>query len=260
MITPRMGVVSLLMIGIVLFPLVSCKTPSETRPEDGGAATRESAAQARLMPETPSPVAIQRQAEPAPPPDALAAPEVGAAPRDTMRAKPEFTAATKPYELNWNDAPAAKPSLDVLSPTLHDPTGPGLALLQKPTDAFKGLPLDRKGRVDWVKTLQQGAINPRADLHGQGAMTVLDLDVLMTETKSMPFVRFPHLPHTQWLACSNCHPTPFAAKAGSNPIDMNSIFRGQYCGMCHGRVAFSTYICERCHSVPHAGSPGQWWK
>jgi hypothetical protein len=32
---------------------------------------------------------------------------------------------------------------------------------------------------------------------------------------------------------------------------MADIFRGQYCGMCHDRVAFITFFsCMRCHSVP----------
>ncbi len=78
-------------------------------------------------------------------------------------------------------------------------------------------------------------------------------------TLDMPWVRFPHAEHTEWLDCSNCHPHPFAEKAGATEITMDSIMRGHHCGMCHDRVAFSIFACERCHSVTHPGSPAAWW-
>jgi c(7)-type cytochrome triheme protein len=88
-------------------------------------------------------------------------------------------------------------------------------------------------------------------------MNVLDLDVVMKNTKEMPYVRFPHQSHTLWLDCSNCHPVPFVPKSGANPVSMNEIFRGQYCGMCHDRVAFITFFsCDRCHSIPHGPVSG----
>ncbi|MCB1742637.1 MAG: hypothetical protein KDK91_19840, partial [Gammaproteobacteria bacterium] len=63
----------------------------------------------------------------------------------------------------------------------------------------------------------------------------------------------------EWLACSNCHPRPFKEIAGGNPTSMDEIFKGRSCGMCHDKVAFSTFVCERCHSIPHPGSPARWW-
>jgi c(7)-type cytochrome triheme protein len=75
----------------------------------------------------------------------------------------------------------------------------------------------------------------------------------------MPYVKFPHNSHTEWLACSNCHDKLFIPKAGANPITMEKIFRGEYCGTCHDRIAFITHTsCERCHSVPH-GDTKAWW-
>jgi c(7)-type cytochrome triheme protein len=72
----------------------------------------------------------------------------------------------------------------------------------------------------------------------------------MRNTKEMPWVRFPHLAHSQWLDCRSCHPAPFAEKAGAAPTTMERIFRGEACGMCHGKVAFPAWNqCERCHSV-----------
>jgi hypothetical protein len=37
---------------------------------------------------------------------------------------------------------------------------------------------------------------------------------------------------------------------------MINIFRGQYCGKCHDRVAFVTFFsCYRCHSQPQNPPP-----
>ncbi len=80
----------------------------------------------------------------------------------------------------------------------------------------------------------------------------------MKNTDNMPYVKFPHLAHTKWLDCSNCHPDIFIPKEHSNPISMGKVLKGQYCGVCHDKVAFSLFICERCHSVPHKNS-GKWW-
>jgi len=115
------------------------------------------------------------------------------------------------------------------------------------------------GKIDWVAALTSGKIAPRSDLLGVGQMTTLNGDIIMKRTREMPWVRFPHRQHTEWLACTNCHPSPFAEKAGTSVITMDSIMRGRHCGMCHDRVAFSILLCERCHSEPHPGSPERWW-
>ncbi|WP_296910509.1 c(7)-type cytochrome triheme domain-containing protein [Polaromonas sp.] len=141
----------------------------------------------------------------------------------------------------------------------YDPASPAYSQLQKSPQALKGFPRDKKGEVDWMKALFSGAIKPRADLTGSKQMEVLDLDIVMKNTKEMPYVNFPHNSHTQWLACSNCHDKIFVKKAGANPIDMTKIFKGEYCGTCHDRVAFLTFFsCERCHSIPH-GETKAWW-
>lgn len=143
---------------------------------------------------------------------------------------------------------------------IHDPDNPALAVMQNPSQPLSALPMGKWREIDWMKALAQNAIQPRATLHGEGTMQVLDLDIILTDTKSMPHVRFPHLAHTKWLDCSNCHPDIFLPQKGMNDISMDSIFKGRFCGTCHGKVAFSNYICQRCHNVPHAGSPSQWWK
>jgi len=157
-------------------------------------------------------------------------------------------------------APTVKkaPSLVVAKDRFYDPGNPDFSLLQKPQEALDGLPLDKQGRVDWSAALLNGLITPRGSLHpNAGAEAdLLDLDIIMRNTRAMPHVRFSHLAHTRWLACSNCHPNPFPYQAGTTGINMTAIFRGKYCGMCHDRVAFMTWqSCERCHSVPRGKQP-----
>ena len=162
--------------------------------------------------------------------------------------------------------PLAQAQSFILTPTLkepdfHDTTNPVDTVLEKPKDALTGLALDRKNAVDWMQALKGGVIDPRAGIKVgiMESMEILDMDIIMKNTREMPYVKFPHKSHTQWLACVNCHDEIFAPKAGSNPVNMYKIFLGQYCGVCHGKVAFTpTNSCERCHSIPH-GDIKAWW-
>ena len=142
---------------------------------------------------------------------------------------------------------------------IHDTVNESLMILQNPARAMATFPRDRRGEVDWVASLEAGIIAPRADLQGVGDMEVLDMDVLMKGTQFMPWVKFPHSKHTKWLACSNCHDDIFKPQVGANDISMNAVLSGQFCGVCHGKVSFSLFVCERCHSVPHEGSGKKWW-
>lgn len=133
----------------------------------------------------------------------------------------------------------------------YDAANPDRHRLQRIEEATRHLPYDSVGFPDWMRALREKQIVPRYSVRGEARPELLDLDVIMRNTKEMPHVRFPHLSHTLWLACSNCHPAPFKAEKGGNSIRMADIFRGQYCGMCHDRVAFVTFFsCNRCHSVP----------
>lgn len=135
---------------------------------------------------------------------------------------------------------------------LHDPTEPGVKLLQNPGEALSRLPPDTAGnQVDWVKALEGGYINPRTNVLPETKVRVIDLDVLMKRTGEMPMVRFPHKPHTLWLDCANCHEHLFKSKAGATTnVNMMQILSGEKCGLCHGAVAFPLTECARCHSVP----------
>lgn len=133
---------------------------------------------------------------------------------------------------------------------IHDPTNEAVRMLQPPAEAMLNFPRDARGIINWVETLDKGLIDPRAGLTGQEKMHAVDFDVIFQNTASMPYVRFPHRPHTIWLTCQNCHPGIFIPQRGSNPVTMAAIMAGEYCGVCHGKVAFPPYECNRCHREP----------
>lgn len=141
---------------------------------------------------------------------------------------------------------------------IHDPANPSITSLQEPAEAMSAFPLDRRGGVDWVKALDLGIIEPRADVKGEAEMMSLDMDIMFKETGQMPWVNFPHLAHTKWLACTNCHQDIFIQKKGANDITMDGILAGKHCGRCHDKVAFALWTCERCHNTPHEGTPQSW--
>lgn len=139
-----------------------------------------------------------------------------------------------------------------------------LLYAQQKTDVLKGqqgqqeqalplqiLPKDNSGYVDWVKALRQGTIKPKDSLDPTKPTTpVIDLDIVFKVKGDLPDVVYPHYPHTQWLACNNCHPKIFIMQAGANKVTMKKIEEGQFCGRCHGIVAFPLSNCTRCHSKP----------
>ena len=134
---------------------------------------------------------------------------------------------------------------------IHDPTNDAVKVLQEPIEAMQGFPRDKSGVIDWVKVLEDGIISPRASRLGEEEMHVVDFDVIFKNTQSMPYVRYPHRQHTEWLTCKNCHPKIFLPQKGGNPVTMSAIMQGQFCGVCHGKVAFPpSKNCGRCHSVP----------
>lgn len=138
---------------------------------------------------------------------------------------------------------------------LYDTDNPDFSRLQGINAAVQGFPKDANGFPDWMRALREGRIEPRAGLESGARMDVLNLDIIMKNTKEMPYVRFGHAAHTQWLDCSNCHPAPFEPRTGATKLGMSDIFRGKFCGMCHDKVAFVTFFsCARCHSVPQTGA------
>jgi c(7)-type cytochrome triheme protein len=152
-------------------------------------------------------------------------------------------------------AMAESPTVPLAKDGIHDTLNPAFQLLQEPSEALSNMPVDNNGRTDWVKTIQNGIITPRNGVTGDEKMKEVDLDITMKNTASMPHVLFSHRVHTQWLTCSNCHSRIFLPQIGGNFITMAKIMEGQYCGVCHGNVAFQTLDCERCHSL-QSGNKG----
>jgi len=61
---------------------------------------------------------------------------------------------------------------------------------------------------------------------------------------------FPHWVHRINFKCYVCHDTIFQMKAGVDPVTMDAIRDGKFCGACHnGKVAFPVGFdtCDRCH-------------
>lgn len=144
---------------------------------------------------------------------------------------------------------------------LHDPENPAISVLQEPAEALSVLAPDTAGnKVDWVRSLQEGLIEPRASLRDDREPVIRDTTILMRNTLDMPYVLFPHKPHTEWMSCETCHESIFVSQVDANPVSMSKILEGEYCGLCHGAVSFPLTECNRCHNtdpsmVPAVTSP-----
>jgi len=194
---------------------------------------------------TPPPAAPPAAAAPAAaPPAAPAATTVAAvAPSGSVNA---FNRLLRPSQRN---RPPAEDQI-------HDPGNDGTLALQPPLTAFNDLIRSNAGnRVDWVKSLREGKISPRADrVDPKAVPAVMDLNIVREVKGSMPDVVYPHKAHTEWLDCSNCHPAIFIPQKGANQISMAAILLGEKCGVCHGKVAFPVSECRLCHSKSKTGT------
>ncbi len=120
--------------------------------------------------------------------------------------------------------------------------------------AIDALPKDGTGNVSWTAAVMNGFINPKGSLDpDEDEDPVFNLNIFIeAKVPLMANVIFPHSIHTYWLSCNNCHPKIFIPEAGANPITMDEIFKGEWCGRCHGKVAFTFWPrsnCTRCHSI-----------
>lgn len=117
------------------------------------------------------------------------------------------------------------------------------------------LPQDAFGNPDWAKALRDGTIAPRPGPQpGAAAQPVLDLDVELVPAAGEMFkVVFAHSTHTSFLTCRNCHTRIFQMQKGATKMSMAEVSAGKFCGVCHGKVAFPTTACGRCHPALAAG-------
>ena len=122
--------------------------------------------------------------------------------------------------------------------------------------AFRAeMPRERFGNgINWVEAEAQGLITP-VDFLDTISFERRKLENPVDETLEakeimMPNIVFSHAAHTVWNGCEVCHPQIFGVKKEANQYTMQQIFDGLYCGACHGKVAFSSDDCQRCHTEP----------
>lgn len=106
--------------------------------------------------------------------------------------------------------------------------------------------------IDWEETEATGLIKPVDSLEGitikkTALRTQQDFAIQARVTWASDII-FSHRKHTIWNGCELCHPEIFpATKKGVVRYTMFHISNGQYCGVCHGKVAFATTSCGGCH-------------
>ena len=171
------------------------------------------------------------------------------APGETAAVEPAAPIARAPAP------PAIEPRSETPAP--QDVAGEAVRAAPRPGEHYSTygeveaeFPKDSMGNVDWVAAARSGLIDPRPSVDpAVAARNVLPYDVVLDPGFPNFEVVFPHEPHTYWLSCESCHPAIFEMRAGANPITMAKIFEGEYCGRCHGTVAFRPQTgCLRCHT------------
>lgn len=115
------------------------------------------------------------------------------------------------------------------------------------------LPKGRFGNgIDWEKAEMEEKIRLTDLLEGVSVKRKpLDIPndyTIKPKVEGLPDIFFSHTKHTAWNGCELCHPDIFGVKAGVTKFTMTDIFAGKYCGLCHGKVAFPTIDCQRCHT------------
>jgi c(7)-type cytochrome triheme protein len=108
--------------------------------------------------------------------------------------------------------------------------------------------------IDWEKAESEGKIKLTDFLEGvsikrEPLKAQDDFSIKITSWTSD--VIFSHKKHTVWNGCELCHPLIFpSTKRGTTQYSMFQIMEGEYCGACHMSVAFSVWLCEKCHITP----------
>lgn len=109
--------------------------------------------------------------------------------------------------------------------------------------------------IDWEEAEARGLIHPVDFLIGvsmqrQPLNAQKDFSITSRSTW-MPDIIFSHKKHVMWNGCEVCHPDIFpSVKKGVVKYSMLEIANGQYCGLCHNRVAFPLNLCNKCHINP----------
>jgi len=120
-------------------------------------------------------------------------------------------------------------------------------------EMYQRLPKDDDDNIDWMAALTDKTVTPSGviDAKDKDPGKTSDDDIeLSTSGKPKRMVVFSHAAHTQWLTCTNCHNAIFKREAGNATITMEAIDDGQFCGVCHDKVALAQPSgCKGCHKV-----------
>lgn len=106
--------------------------------------------------------------------------------------------------------------------------------------------------IDWAAAYRSGLIKPRNSVvsadPGVEFPQQLARPLPLATTSPRSDVFFSHAEHFAEMDCSSCHPEVFTIKRkGTELFTMESNIFGNYCGVCHARVAFPMNDCRRCH-------------
>ncbi len=155
--------------------------------------------------------------------------------KDAASAKPEADSVPKPAEPEANNQAAAAEKADAESKAK---TGDAAAKKETPAAA--------KADASAPKSAAPAA-------HKE--LSVAAIDEAMMSEENQPPATFPHWFHRMRVRCAVCHSKIFDMKAGTNPVTMEAIRGGQFCGKCHPSypdpktlawpVKFE--FCPRCH-------------
>jgi c(7)-type cytochrome triheme protein len=161
------------------------------------------------------------------------------------------------------DLPPPKSNAEAVAPlpagrapqAIQDTARPAIEETLDPDSVIALLPQDSGGNVDWVAAIRLGVLQPRWNLPGEDnepQALRFGFDFFLKGPNPMFDALFPHSAHTAWLDCRGCHPAVYKYRGDST--NMAAINRGESCGQCHGRVAFSSAACFRCHpAMPPSG-------
>ncbi len=133
---------------------------------------------------------------------------------------------------------------------------PPIEAISNWAEASALLPKDDMDEVDWSAALRDGTIKPRAKISGYAdpEAKIFGWDFFFAAEDPESDAFFPHSEHTEWLTCKSCHPSLFPYRelgtdgSDKHSISMDRVFEGEYCGKCHGSVAFALDSCNRCHT------------
>jgi c(7)-type cytochrome triheme protein len=176
---------------------------------------------------------------------------------ESVTAPAEGETPILPPGVTLGEAPAEGLSPEAVGVPSQDPAEAAVGLGIEPHPlAFAFLPQTEQGYVDWVAAVDLGVIRPIDSLEPmRKVLEPMNFNVIFPVKGDLPDVVYPHYGHTLWLDCKNCHPGIFVMRAGANRVTMEAIAKGEFCGRCHGKVAFSLADCNRCHSRPKPGKP-----